>query len=77
MKYQIGDIVKIKYMRISDYDVLQNKIGLIIEKQEDIDYIDYDDPTTAYPFTKYKVIIAGIEGNTYTAYEQEIEKKIE
>ena len=77
MKYQIGDIVKIKKMRFNDYIVFQDKIGIIVEKHEEIDYRDYNNPDTTYPFTTYRIIVQGIEGKKYFVYEEEIEGKIE
>ena len=34
MKYDIGDIVKIKKMNYNDYVIYQNRIGIIVEKIE-------------------------------------------
>lgn len=76
MKYEIGDIVKIRRMRFNNYIIFQNKIGIIIEKHEGIDYIDYADISTAYPFTTYRIIVQGIEGKHFV-YEEEIEGKLE
>lgn len=76
MKYNIGDIVKIKKMNYNDYIVFEDKIAIIIQKYEGIDYHDYNNPDTAYPFTTYGVIVQGIEGKQLV-YEEEIEEKIE
>lgn len=76
MKYNIGDIVKIKKMNYNDYVVFQDKIGIIVEKYEGIDYHDYNNPDTAYSFVTYRVIVQGIEGKQLV-YEEEIEGKIE
>lgn len=76
MKYEIGDIVKIKRMRFNDYIVFQDKIGIIVEKHEGIDYHDYSNPDTAYPFTTYRLVVQGIEGKKCFVYEEEIEEKI-
>jgi hypothetical protein len=75
MKYQIGDIVKISRFRM-DPIISQNRIAIIMEKYEGIDYHDYNDPTTAYPFITYRVIVAGTEG-MHRVYEEEIDGKIE
>lgn len=78
MKYQIGDIVKVSRFRMdTSHPILyQNRIAIIIEKYEGIDYHDYNDPTTAYPFITYRVIVAGTEG-MHRVYEEEIDGKIE
>ena len=77
MKYDIGDIIKIKKMHYNDYVVFQDKIGIIVEKHEGIDYHDYNNPDTAYSFVTYRVIVQGIEGKKHLVYEEEIEEKIE
>ena len=76
MKYNIGDIVKIKKMRFNDYVIFQDKIGIIIEKYEGVDYHDYNNPDTSYSFTTYRIIVQGIEGKKHFVYEEEIEGKI-
>lgn len=76
MKYQIGDIVKLTRVRASDHIVFQNKIAIIVEIYEGIDYHDYNNPDTAYPFITYTVIVQGIEG-MHRVYEEDIEGKIE
>jgi hypothetical protein len=72
MKYNIGDIVKIKKLKQVDYVIYQNRVGIILEQiafNEDIDY-DYTVPC-------YRILIAGIEGKKHFVYEDEIEYKIE
>jgi hypothetical protein len=64
-------------MNYNDYVVFQNRIGIIVEKHEGIDYHDYNNLDTAYSFVTYRVIVAGIEGKKHFVYEEEIEGKIE
>jgi len=56
--------------------IYQNRIAIIMDKYEGIDYHDYNDPTTGYPYTTYRVLVAGIEGKKHLVYEEEIEYKI-
>jgi hypothetical protein len=72
MKYDIGDIVKIKKLTQNDYVVFQNKVGIILERISFNDDIEYE-----YTVPCYRVLIAGIEGKKHFVYEEEIESKIE
>ena len=72
MKYNIGDIVKIKKLTQNDYVIYQDKIGIILEQITYNEDIDYD-----YMIPAYRVLIAGIEGKKHFVYEEEIENKIE
>lgn len=74
MKYDIGDIVKIKKLRQNDYIVFQDRIGIILEK---IETPAGDEEYNMFPVAAYRVLIAGIEGKKYFIYEDEIEAKIE
>lgn len=71
MKYDIGDIVKIKKMRLNDYVIFQDKVGIILEKFE---YQGEEDYRPIVP--AYRILVAGIEGKKHFVYEEEIEKKI-
>ena len=61
MKYNIGDIVKIKKV---NYLIYQDRVGIILEKIRS-------------GHIAYRVLIAGIEGIKHYVYEDEIEDKIE
>lgn len=74
MKYDIGDVVKIKKMNYNDYVIYQNRIGIIIEK---IETADGDSDYNMFPVPAYRIIVAGIEGKKHFVYEEEIEGKIE
>lgn len=71
MKYDIGDVVKIKKLQQNDYVIYQDRIGIILEKISFNDDLDYD-----YVVPCYRVLIAGIEGKKHFVYEEEIESKI-
>jgi hypothetical protein len=71
MKYDIGDVVKIKKLQQNDYVIYQDRIGIILEKISFNDDQDYD-----YVVPCYRVLIAGIEGKKHFVYEEEIESKI-
>ena len=61
MKYNIGDIVKIKKV---NYLIYQDRVGIILEKIRS-------------GHIAYRVLIAGIEGIKHYVYEDEIEGIIE
>jgi len=73
MKYQVGDIVKIKKMNYNDYVIFRDKVGIILGTTDPV----YDiAKATKYPVVIYQVLVAGIEGKKHLVYEEEIEYKI-